>query len=170
MKDFKKYYTIPAPPEEVYLALTIPLSIKLWSGAEAEMSTIPNSDFSLFDGDIVGKNLAFEENKKIVQQWYFDGQKEESIVTMKIHEHKKGTSIELSHTNIPDDVYEEFVDGAKEGFQVAIRVIPFLVAILVAAVLVMLFLIGFSTYALFGQYAEIERFMTALTKVRKLLG
>ncbi len=29
-------------------------------------------------------------------------------------------------------VYEEFVDGAKEGFAVAIRVIPFLVAILVA--------------------------------------
>jgi spore maturation protein SpmA len=29
-------------------------------------------------------------------------------------------------------VYEEFVDGAKEGFDVAIRIIPFLVAILVA--------------------------------------
>jgi spore maturation protein B len=29
-------------------------------------------------------------------------------------------------------VYEEFVDGAKEGFQVAIRIIPYLVAILVA--------------------------------------
>ena len=29
-------------------------------------------------------------------------------------------------------VYEEFVDGAKEGFQVALRVIPFLVAMLVA--------------------------------------
>ena len=28
--------------------------------------------------------------------------------------------------------YEEFVDGAKEGFEVAIRIIPFLVAILVA--------------------------------------
>jgi activator of HSP90 ATPase len=116
MKDFKKYYTIPAPPEEVYLALTIPLSIKLWSGAEAEMSTIPNSEFSLFDGDIVGKNLAFEENKMIVQQWFFDGQEEESIVTMKIHEHKKGTSIELSHTNIPDDVYDEFVDGWNTSY------------------------------------------------------
>jgi spore maturation protein SpmB len=33
-------------------------------------------------------------------------------------------------TGIP--VYEEFVEGAKEGFQVAIRIIPFLVAILVA--------------------------------------
>ena len=29
-------------------------------------------------------------------------------------------------------VYEEFVEGAKEGFQVAIRVVPFLVAIMVA--------------------------------------
>jgi len=29
-------------------------------------------------------------------------------------------------------VYEEFVDGAKEGFDVAIRILPYLVAILVA--------------------------------------
>ena len=29
-------------------------------------------------------------------------------------------------------VYEEFVEGAKEGFQVALRIIPFLVAMLVA--------------------------------------
>src|SRR5215213_6559579 len=29
-------------------------------------------------------------------------------------------------------VYEEFVTGAKEGFQVAVRIIPFLVAILFA--------------------------------------
>ena len=29
-------------------------------------------------------------------------------------------------------VYEEFVDGAKEGFDVALRIIPYLVAILVA--------------------------------------
>ena len=29
-------------------------------------------------------------------------------------------------------VYEAFIDGAKEGFEVAVRIIPFLVAILVA--------------------------------------
>lgn len=116
MKDFKKYYNIPAPTEEVYLALTIPLSIKLWSGAEAEMSTIPGSDFSLFDGDITGKNLEFVENKKIVQQWNFDGQEEPSIVTIKIHEVQKGTSIELLHTNIPDEVYDEFADGWNTSY------------------------------------------------------
>lgn len=116
MKDFKKYYTIPAPTEEVYLALTIPLSIKLWSGAEAEMSTEAGSEFSLFDGDIEGKNLEFVENKKIVQQWYFEGQDEPSIVTIKIHEVQKGTSIELLHTNIPDEVYDEFTDGWNTSY------------------------------------------------------
>ncbi|MEO5911897.1 MAG: SRPBCC domain-containing protein [Pelobium sp.] len=118
MKDFKKYYTIPAPPEEVYLALTIPLSIKLWSGAEAMMSAEPGSEFSLFDGDIVGKNLEFETDKKIVQQWYFEGQEAASLVTMKLHEtNKKGTtSIELLHTNIPDEVYDEFADGWNTSY------------------------------------------------------
>jgi len=29
-------------------------------------------------------------------------------------------------------VYDVFIDGAKEGFQVAVRIIPFLVGILVA--------------------------------------
>lgn len=116
MKDYKKYYTIPAPPNEVYLALTNPLSIKLWSGGEAQMSTEPDSEFWLWDGDISGKNLAFEENKKIVQQWYFDGQDEESIVTLKLHEHAKGTSVELLHTNITDDNFDEFVDGWNTSY------------------------------------------------------
>ncbi|MFC5284485.1 SRPBCC domain-containing protein [Pedobacter alpinus] len=116
MKDYKKYYSISAPPEEVYLALTIPLSIKLWSGAEGEMSTEPGSNFSLFDGDIVGKNLEFIEGKKIVQQWYFDGQTEDSIVTIKLHEVKNGCSAELLHTNIPDEVYDEFVDGWNTSY------------------------------------------------------
>jgi activator of HSP90 ATPase len=116
MKDYKKYYTIPAPPVEVYLALTNPLSIKLWTGGEAQMSTEPGTEFWLWDGDILGKNLLFEENKKIVQQWYFDGQDEPSIVTFKLHEHQKGTSVELLHTNIPDDSFDEFVDGWNSSY------------------------------------------------------
>lgn len=111
MKDFKKYYIINALPEEVYLALTLPATIQLWSGEEAEMSTEPGSEFSLWEGSIVGKNLAFEEGKKIVQQWYFGDQETPSIVTIKLHPHKQGTSVELLHTNIPDEAYEEMVEG-----------------------------------------------------------
>ena len=85
MKDFKKYYIIPADPEEIYLALTNPATIQLWTGAEAEMSTEPDSEFSLWEGTIVGRNIAFEESKRIVQEWYFGDQEKESIVTIKLH-------------------------------------------------------------------------------------
>lgn len=116
MKDFKKYYIIPVPPEEVYLALTNPTTILLWTGEEAKMSTELGSEFSLWGESIVGKNIEFVESKKIVQQWYFDGQAEESIVTILLHDHKQGTSVELKHTNIPEDEFNDFVEGWDESY------------------------------------------------------
>ncbi|WP_439882003.1 SRPBCC domain-containing protein [Pontibacter sp. MBLB2868] len=116
MKDYKKYYIIPASPEEVYAALTNPLTIHLWSGEKAVMSTEAGSEFELFEGSIAGKNLAFEENKKIEQEWYFGEQEEPSIVTIKLHPHKYGTSAELKHTNIPEEDYEDIVEGWNEAY------------------------------------------------------
>lgn len=116
MKDFKKYFIIPATPEEVYLALTLEATIKLWSGEDAEMSTVPGSEFSLWEGSITGRNIAFEEGKKIVQEWYFGEQEPASIVTIKLHQHKQGTSAELTHTNIPDEAYEDMVNGWNENY------------------------------------------------------
>jgi activator of HSP90 ATPase len=111
MKDFKKYFIVPATPQDVYLALTNPLTIQLWSGEEAVMSTEPGSEFSLWDGSIVGINIEFEQDKKIVQQWHFGDQVEPSIVTIKLHEDKQGTSVELRHTNIPDEAFDDIVEG-----------------------------------------------------------
>jgi activator of HSP90 ATPase len=111
MKDYKKYYIIPALPEELYIALTNPFTIQLWTGEKAEMSTEPGSEFSLWDGSIVGRNIEFVEGIKIVQQWYFGDQEEESIVTIQLHPDKKGTSVELKHTNIPDSEYDDIVAG-----------------------------------------------------------
>ena len=116
MKDFKKYYTIPAPPEEVYLALTNPNTIHLWSGEEATMSTEIGSEFSMWEGSIVGKNLEFDPNRKIVQQWYFGEQAEASIVTIKLHPHNEGTSVELRHTNIPDEDFNDIIEGWNEAY------------------------------------------------------
>lgn len=111
MKDFKKYYTLPASPEEVYLAMTTPATLHLWTGEPAEMSSEAGAEFSLWNGSIVGKNLEFEPGKRIVQQWYFDTQSEASIVTLKLHAIQQGTSVELKHTNIPDEDYDDIVDG-----------------------------------------------------------
>ncbi len=111
MRDYKKYYIVTATPEEVYLALTNELTLTLWTGAQATMIAEPGGEFSLWEDSIVGKNIVLEENKMIVQQWYFGDQVEESIVTIKLHPHKRGTSVELIHTNIPEEDYENITDG-----------------------------------------------------------
>lgn len=121
MKDFKKYYLIPAPPEDIYNAITNPVTIELWTGDPAEMSTEPGSEFSMWDGSIVGKNLEFEPDKKIVQQWYFEGQEEPSIVTIKLHPDKNGTSVEVRHTNIPDEAYEDISEGWVDSYLSALE-------------------------------------------------
>jgi activator of HSP90 ATPase len=121
MKSFKNYYNISAPPEEVYIALTNPNTIMLWSGEEAKMNTEVDSEFSLWNGSIVGKNLEFIEGKKIVQLWYFGDQEDLSIVTMLLHPAKQGTSIELTHTNIPDIDFNEIVEGWNNSYFGSLR-------------------------------------------------
>jgi len=116
MKNYKKYYMVPATAEEIYLALTNPITIQLWTGEVAEMSTEPGSEFSMWDGSIVGKNLEFIENKKIIQQWYFGEQAEESIVTIILHPDKGETSVELRHSNIPDGDYDDIVSGWDDAY------------------------------------------------------
>jgi len=111
MKDYKKYYLLSASPAEVYLALTNPVSIEIWTGEPAAMSDMTGSEFSLWEGSVEGKNLEFEESKKIVQQWYFGEQEAASIVTIKLHPDKRGTSAELKHTNIPDEDFEDIAEG-----------------------------------------------------------
>ncbi|MBC7418401.1 MAG: SRPBCC domain-containing protein [Pedobacter sp.] len=114
--DYKKYFYIPALPEEVYLALTKPTSMQLWTGAQVEFEEQIDTEFSLWDGDISGKNLAFDYGKKIEQEWYFGTQEERSIVTIKLHPDNKGTSLEFRQTNIPDEDFEDFTAGLEENY------------------------------------------------------
>ncbi|RYY13511.1 MAG: ATPase [Chitinophagaceae bacterium] len=116
MKDYKKYFILSAEPEQVFTALTNPVTIQLWSGEPAEMSTEPGSEFSLWDGSISGKNLEFIPGKKIVQEWYFGDQETPSIATIIIHEHKNGSSVELRHTNIPDEDFDNIVEGWNQNY------------------------------------------------------
>ncbi len=115
MKTIKRYYTLNGEPKDVFNALTNQRMLEIWTGESAEMQPIPGTEFSLWGGSVTGINLEIEENKKIVQQWFFC-EDEESIVTIKIHAHKKGTSLELLHTNIPDDAFENISDGWDEDY------------------------------------------------------
>lgn len=120
MKDFKAYFIIPAEPEMVYRALTTENTIRLWTGEEASMKDEPGSEFSLWSGSIVGRNLFFEPGKMIEQEWYFGESGEPSIVRIKLHEHKKGTSMEVRQSNIPEDAYEDIAEGWESSYAAAL--------------------------------------------------
>ena len=116
MKEYKEYYSLPAPPEEVYTALTNPFTLELWTGAKAIMSTEPGSDFSLMDDSISGRNIEFEENKRIVQEWNFGDQEEPSTVTIKLYPKGNGTSVHLVHKNIPGSDFEDICEGWDDAY------------------------------------------------------
>lgn len=115
MKDFKRYFKLNASPADIFNALTNPTMIEIWTGEAAVMSTEPGSDFSLWDGEIVGRNLEFVPDHKIVQCWYF-GEESDSIVTIKLHPDKQGTNVEVHQTNIPDDAYENISEGWESDY------------------------------------------------------
>lgn len=123
MKTFKKYFKITADPADVYNALTNKTMIEIWTGESAVMEDMPNTEFSLWDESIVGMNLEFEKNQKIVQEWYFgeDDEDKRSIVTIKLHPDKKGTIMEVNQTNIPDEAYENIAEGWEEDYFLALN-------------------------------------------------
>jgi len=89
------------------------------------MSEEPGTLFSLYDGDIEGLNLEFEKDHKIVQEWFFGDQEEKSIVTITLRPDRNFTRIELLHTNIPEEAFEDmeygwdayYFGGLKEFFE-----------------------------------------------------
>ncbi len=121
MKDYKKYYILNAEPSDVYNALTNKEMLEIWTGESAQMEPVANTEFSLWEGSISGLNLEFVPNEKIVQQWFFEGQEEDSIVTFKLFPHKKGTSLQLIQTNIPDEAYENITTGWDSDFFAALN-------------------------------------------------
>jgi activator of HSP90 ATPase len=115
MREFKKYFKLDASPADIFNALTNPAMIEIWTGEPAVMSTEPGSEFSLWDGEIVGRNIGFVTDRKIVQHWYFE-EESESIVTLKLHPDKHGTNVEVHQTNIPDEAYDNIAEGWESDY------------------------------------------------------
>ena len=116
MKTFSKTFRINAEPSDVYAALTNPFTIELWSGYPAVMSEEPGSEFSLWEGDISGRNIEFIKDRKVVQQWYFGDQTEESVVSITIVGRGENSEVTVEQTNIPDDEFKDIAEGWREFY------------------------------------------------------
>lgn len=120
MKTYKRTFKINAEPSDVYLALTNPKTIELWTGYPAIMQEEPGTEFSLWEGDITGRNIEFIRDRKIVQEWFFGDQKVKSVVTITISGSER-SDVTVEHTNIPDEEYEGISSGWKEYYFDAIN-------------------------------------------------
>ena len=121
MKTIKQSHFINATPEEVYTSLTNPLTIELWSGYPAEMQLVEGSEFTIYEGDISGKNIFLIPNQQLVQEWYFGENTEKSIVTINLKPSGGGTHVELEHTNVPDEDFENMEEGWRSYYWGAIK-------------------------------------------------
>jgi activator of HSP90 ATPase len=111
MRELIINYKINATAGELFKALTESFALELWTGYPAIMQPVKGTEFELWEGDISGINLEFIENQKIVQEWYFGEQEERSIVTIMLRPKGNATIIEIIHTNIPDDAYDNIRNG-----------------------------------------------------------
>lgn len=119
--DFHYKLLIAAEPAEVFAALTVPFQIELWSGYPADMKPEAGYEFSLWEGDITGVNIEIVPSRRLVQEWFFGEQPEQSIVRIELKKDVNKTFVELTHTHIPDDVYEEITEGWRDYYLGAIK-------------------------------------------------
>lgn len=114
--DFEYKLIIAADTEEVFAALTNPFQVEIWSGYPANMKAEVGYVFSLWEGDITGVNLKVVPNRLLVQEWFFGEQENPSIVKIELKKDQGKTRLELEHTNIPEDVYDEITEGWREYY------------------------------------------------------
>lgn len=116
MKTIDKTYKIKAPIESVWQALTDAKLIEEWEAGPAKFEATEDGKFSLWGGDIHGTNTKIIENKLLQQDWFSRGNGNKEIcykVTFKLSSDGESTIVHLIHENVPENEYEDFVDGWK---------------------------------------------------------
>jgi len=112
----KQEYLINAPIEEVWEAFTEPKIIDMWGGGPAKMKAEENYEFSLWGGDIHGKNIKVAKGKTLKQEWYSGKWQKPSIATFNLSEKGEKTKVELIHNDVPENETKDISDGWKDYY------------------------------------------------------
>jgi activator of HSP90 ATPase len=90
-------------PQRIYEALLDAKQFTAFSGLPAEIDPTPGGAFSLFGGQIVGRNIELIANQRIVQAWrptHWDAGVY-SIVRFELKPHGAGSTLAFDHTGFP---------------------------------------------------------------------
>ncbi len=121
MSEISKVYLIQAPVSAVWQALIDPVQIAEWTDATAVMRAEEGFDFSLWAGDIWGKNTKVVVEKTLEQDWYGGEWDEPSKVVINLSAEGEGTKVELKHTEFPEAEKDDFAEGWDDYYFGAIK-------------------------------------------------
>lgn len=105
--------SLPAPPEVVYDELVDPKRFAEFTGAPAELDAVPGGAFSLFGGQILGRNLELVPGVRVVQAWRVAGWEPGlySVVRFELERDAQETTVRFDHTGFPPDATTELESG-----------------------------------------------------------
>lgn len=116
MRSLKQIYLIDASVEKVWDALVNPKTIARWGAGPAKMSPDKGFEFSLWGGDVFGKNKEVIENKKLAQEWFGGNWDKPSLVVFDLKTKNNKTEVILTQKDIPDDEFKDIKEGWKEYY------------------------------------------------------
>jgi activator of HSP90 ATPase len=117
-KTIRQTVTFKSAPHAVYEVLMDEKKHAAFTGGEARISRKTGGEFSIYDGDIEGKNLELIPDQKIVQSWRYGDWPEGhySTATFALEPTEKGTRLTFTQTNVPDDKYGDIKQGWKDYY------------------------------------------------------
>jgi activator of HSP90 ATPase len=117
-KTIRQKVTFKTEPHEVYEALMDSKKHAAFTGGEARISRQVGGKFSIYGGDIEGKNLELVPDQKIMQSWRYSDWEEGhySTATFALEKVEKGTRLIFTQTDVPDEHYEDIKQGWKDYY------------------------------------------------------
>lgn len=119
--QIEKTYMIDASPKKVWAALTVPVEIDGWGAGPAKMSTKEGEEFTLWGGDIFGKNLEMKAPNYLRQEWSSGPWKTPSIVEFWLVDEGGQTKLRLAQNGVPEEEVDEVDSGWDEYYLGAIK-------------------------------------------------
>lgn len=122
MEEISKTYHIESTLDKVWQALVNPVEIAKWGADPAEMKPVEGFEFSLWGGDIYGKNIEVEPKEKLVQEWFSSDIDKPTTATIELSEDEDGfVEINLLHEGVPDEARLEVEEGWDKYYFGAIK-------------------------------------------------
>ncbi|WDR05403.1 SRPBCC domain-containing protein [Devosia rhodophyticola] len=108
---------IPGRPDAVYGILTTSAKFsEMTGGSGAEIDAKEGGAFSMFGGDIRGRNVELVPGKRVVQAWRSNAWPEGvySIISFVLQQDGQGTNLAFSQSGYPDGAKEMLEGGGRK--------------------------------------------------------